>query len=482
VAAAQDWPARTAAQGIEDFGVKLYLWFVLLLFTPLAATRALVAQETPALSTTGQGPLHNYVHQPDATYKWTKRQEGNVGKLKWVELSLTSQTWKGTVWRHQLFVIRPSEIRDAEQGIMLIDGGSWDDSLAQPPAEGQEPKLLPEAAILAQVAERVKSPVAVLKQVPFQPIFDGMTEDAAISYSFEQFLTTKDGTWPLLLPMVKSAVRGMDAVQEFAQAEWSLEIKNFTLTGASKRGWTTWLTASVDPRVNAFAPMVIDMLNMGLQMKHQVATFGEYSEEIQDYTKRGIQQRDGTDAGRLLQAIVDPFQYRKLLTQPKVILLGTNDRYWPLDALNLYWHDLLGEKHILYVPNNGHGLNDFTRIIGTVSALHRQAAGQMRLAELTWDLREEGQRLVLSVKSDKPPSKVSAWVATAATRDFRDSQWTSHSTELVDGAHRYELDLPTSGYAAMFGEAVFVGDGLPYYLSTNVRLVKATEPTAEGAK
>ena len=159
-------------------------------------------------------------------------EEGSVGKLKWVELSLTSQTWKGTVWRHQLFVIRPSEIRDAEQAIMLIDGGGWDDSLAAPPADGKEAKLTPEAAILRKVAERVKSPVAVLRQVPFQPIFDGMTEDAAISYSFEQFLTTKDGTWPLLLPMVKSAVRGMDAVQEFADAEWSLAIKNFTLTGA----------------------------------------------------------------------------------------------------------------------------------------------------------------------------------------------------------------------------------------------------------
>ena len=228
--------------------------------------------------------------------------------------------------------------------------------------------------------------------------------------------------------------------------------------------------------------MVIDMLNMGLQMKHQVATFGEYSEEIQDYTKRGIQQRDGTDAGRLLQAIVDPYHYRKLLTQPKVILLGTNDRYWPLDALNLYWHDLVGEKHILYVPNNGHGLNDFTRIIGTVSALHRQAAGQMQLAKLSWDLVDDDRRLLLSVKSDKPPSKVSAWVATAATRDFRDSQWTSHPTELVDGAHRYELKLPASGYAAMFGEAVFNGDGLPYYLSTNVKLVKAKEPAAEEDK
>ncbi len=73
----------------------------------------------------------------------------------------------------------------------------------------------------------------MLKQVPNQPIFDGLTEDGAISYTFEQFLNTGDGTWPLLLPMVKSAVRGMDAVQQFAKQDWSLDVKNFTLTGAS---------------------------------------------------------------------------------------------------------------------------------------------------------------------------------------------------------------------------------------------------------
>ena len=231
-----------------------------------------------------QGPLHTYVKQADNSYKWVKRQEGTIGKATWAELILTSQHWKGTTWRHQLYVIKPSEVQTAGQAILLIDGGGWKDELANAPADDKPGKLPQEVSILAQVAERVKSPVAVLKQVPNQPIFDGLTEDGAISYTFEQFLNTRDATWPLLLPMVKSAVRAMDAVQEFAKKEWSFDIKNFTLTGASKRGWTTWLTASVDPRVNAFAPMVIDTLNMSAQMKLQIESFGEFSEQIQDYT------------------------------------------------------------------------------------------------------------------------------------------------------------------------------------------------------
>ena len=51
--------------------------------------------------------------------------------------------------------------------------------------------------------------------------------------------------------MVKSAVRAMDAVEQCVEREWSHKVETFTVTGASKRGWTTWLTGAVDPRVTA---------------------------------------------------------------------------------------------------------------------------------------------------------------------------------------------------------------------------------------
>ena len=34
------------------------------------------------------------------------------------------------------------------------------------------------------------------------------------------------------------------------------------MTGASKRGWTTWTIGAVDKRVKAMAPLVLDCLNM----------------------------------------------------------------------------------------------------------------------------------------------------------------------------------------------------------------------------
>ena len=56
-------------------------------------------------------------------------------------------------------------------------------------------------------------------------------------------------------------------------------------------------------------------------MKNQLASWGKYSEQIHDYTERGLQLLLETDRGRALQQIVDPYHYREDLKQPKLILL-----------------------------------------------------------------------------------------------------------------------------------------------------------------
>lgn len=439
-------------------------------FVFLGVPSAMAAEARPT-------PLLDYIAKPDASYGWKLRREGEVAGTKYAELTLTSQTWRDHVWKHQLFILRPkSAPADARHALLFIGGGRWNDSLAEPP---QDNKLPGEARTLSLVAENLKTPVAVLLHVPQQPMFEGKVEDAIISLTFENYLRTGDAEWPLLLPMAKSAVRGMDAVQEFSKEKWKLEIESFTVSGASKRGWTTWLTGAADKRAVAIAPMVIDVLNMGPQMKHQKETWGDLSEQVHDYKERGLDDALDTPRGKQLVQIVDPYSYREQLTQPKVVILGTNDRYWPLDALNLYWDGLEGQKHVLYVPNNGHGLNDLPRMIGAVHALQQQVTTGKELPKLTWKHTTSGGKLGLVVSADRPVASASAWIATSKTKDFRDAKWEATKLELRDQQAAHSIALPSVGYAAMFGELEFKDLDLPYFLSSQVKIVGPEEAAAE---
>jgi PhoPQ-activated pathogenicity-related protein len=425
------------------------------------------------------GSLINYVAEPDASYAWTKRSEGSVLTCKYVELTLTSQTWRDIPWKHQLFLIKPAQVKaDANHALLLIGGGSWREELADPRTQIKMPG---EAQLLALVAEKLQTPVAILMHVPQQPLFDGKKEDEIISLTFREFLKSGDPSWPLLAPMVKSTVRAMDATQEAVKKEWDLDIKTFTLTGASKRGWTTWLTGAVDDRAAAIAPMVIDMLNMSEHIKLQKASFaGETSEQIDDYKE--LDKQIDTPRGLALRKIVDPWEYRGRLTQPKLVILGTNDRYWPLDACSLYWDDLVGEKYLLYVPNAGHGLEDRSRVVAGLAALNRRVITGKPLPKIDWEFGDTGGGAKLTVTANDRPSRVRIWSAKSASRDFRDSPWTAVDAAEKGDGFAHELPAPSEGNAAFLGELVFAeGTDDEFSLSTNVRIVPSRADASEAA-
>ena len=114
--------------------------------------------------------------------------------------------------------------------------------------------------MLANIAVATHSVVAELRMVPNQPLTfsdDGKprVEDEMIAYTWDKFLRTGDESWPARLPMTKAAVRAMDTVTAYAAGlPAKVKVDRFVVSGASKRGWTTWTTAAVDDRVGHHEP------------------------------------------------------------------------------------------------------------------------------------------------------------------------------------------------------------------------------------
>jgi PhoPQ-activated pathogenicity-related protein len=421
--------------------------------------------------------LAAYVAKPDDSYAWRVQRRYRHADAQIVELRLESQTWQDTLWRHQLLVIRPRRIEDQRHAALVVGGGRWRDEYET--ATGDAP--LPEdGELFVAIARLLRSPVVVLGQVPFQPLF-GMTEDRLIAHTFERYLATGDAEWPLLLPMVKSVVRAFDASSAASEREWGAPLERFTVLGGSKRGWTTWLTGAVDERAVALAPIVLDALNMERHFPHQTEAWGAPSEEIAPYTELGLHTVLGSTQGAALRQIVDPFSYRQSLTQPKLVTLATNDAYFPLDSANLYWDELAEPKYLLYLPNEQHSVERYEPFIRTLRALHAASGDGVPLPALTWELRWQERALELCIESEPEARRLRLWQAVSADRDFRDAEW--HAVLMSrGGANRFEIERPERGYIALFGTATFGAGRNAFDLSTNLAVIPAAGEPSYGTQ
>ena len=202
-----------------------------------------VAAQTPQADKAGKTALDDYIQKPDPEFKWTWRRRAKAIPRRRPSSSSPRRRGApggrrppslGTLARH-----RQAESLKTNKVFLMVTGGN---NLSK----------MPEAAnpLIAQIAEATGSIVAELHMVPNQPLVfhgdgKGRSEDDLIAYAWDQFLKTGDATWVPRLPMVKSVVRAMDCIQEWAKTQ-GITVEGFVVAGGSKRGWTTWMTAAVD--------------------------------------------------------------------------------------------------------------------------------------------------------------------------------------------------------------------------------------------
>ncbi|MGJ0485280.1 MAG: PhoPQ-activated pathogenicity-related family protein [Methylomicrobium sp.] len=409
--------------------------------------------------------MENYIAQAEPDYRWQPLELINEPWGTINRYELISQNWRGHKWNHHLVILRPNSIRNPGIAFLRIAG---------------DRNVENQLKSLKTLADRGGAVTAVLTDVPNQPFYEDRREDALIAFTLNQYLKSGDETWPLLFPMVKSAVKAMDAIQEIVKQEHKQQIQRFVLSGASKRGWTTWLAAAVDQRIAAIAPMVIDTLNMKAQLQWSEQIYGKQSTKLKDYTELNLHRKIDNEAMQKLRSWIDPYAYVQRLTMPKLLLLGTNDPYWTVDSLRHYWDDLPEPKLIYQTPNAGHDLNGGDQALQTLAAFFELIADRKPLPKIAWKFnRVADNHINAQVESNENADTISLWSAHSDNRDFRDNHWTAQILNVTRGSSHAtaSIPVPKSGYQAYLMEVELKTDtGHPFKLSTQAQVSPDTKP------
>ena len=432
--------------------------------------------------------LDRYVRKPDSSYRWelARTFDGEYGGQSYTAyvLELTSQSWRPSyevdrpLWTHWLRITKPARTLRS-QALLYIGGGR---NGGEPPSAVSDRSL--------RMAMETNSVVVDLGQVPNQPLHfadsreHGRSEDDLIAYSRVKYMVTGDEEWLARLPMVKSGVRAMDAVQEFLASDEGgrLDIEQFVVSGGSKRAWTTWLVGAVDERVVAIMPLVIDALNIEAITRHHFAAYGFFSRSLGDYVRHGLYPHKlGTPEFARILEIEDPFMYRhrERLKIPKYVINATGDQYFLPDNSRFYFQDLPDEKHLRYVPNAKHNLQG-SDARESLIAFYLSVLDDRPRPHFDWTIDEKGW---IRVEVEETPREANLWsVHNPESRDLRldtiGAAWRSSPlAESEPGVYLARATAPSEGFAAFMVELVYDSGGpYPFKFTTDVSVLPDVLP------
>jgi PhoPQ-activated pathogenicity-related protein len=354
-------------------------------------------------------------------------------------VAFQSQEWRGIPWTHELLIKNPERLARRNVVVVLLTGGEGGDD-QQRSAE--------------MLANALGVRAAVLTRVPNQPLYDGKKEDVLLSFSLDQYRRSGDASWPLLFPMVASVVKGIDTLEQVLD-EKELRV---VLIGASKRGWTTYLTAAVDSRIMAMVPAVFEMVSMEDQIALMHERYGRDSEKISPYTALGLTANLREPRVAQLISWVDPISYFSRFTMPKLVLLGANDPYWVIDSVRKYWDALPEPKTLRILPNVGHGvLGEQAAGEAIVSFIRTVISGE-KIPRVDWRYSSSANGLALvSGKGEAKLSRCSLWQATSDSPDFRQAKFSELACRVGPDGRQFKGQFPVERhrYTAVFGDVEF---------------------------
>lgn len=358
---------------------------------------------------------------------WTA-QAFNLTSQVWLEEGDWGSTWSNNSqqWWHYMYIITPSSLEEenkepsSEQFAHLyITGGKNTDV----PSGTSE-----DIIACADLAMGMKQRVVVLFQVPNFPIWintdEGHTEllgeDALLSNTFVHYMdhvkkggdpqSLPDASFVVLLPMVKSGFAAMAAAEDLLGA--SKNAVKWTVSGASKRGWTTWLVGAVDQarpveeqRVKGIVPIVLNGLNFAKTLKHQYQCYGGWSWTMAAFVDAGFTGRIDSEEIQYLWDLIDPYTYiPRFVDLPKLVMSMTGDEFFVLDS-SRYWMERMkeegGEVHNSLHPDADHSsVTALPSLIPSLAGFVSNVAAGRKNPNVEWEMNYDSASIVLTIPEE----------------------------------------------------------------------------------
>ena len=451
--------------------ILLVFFFVLVYFTLNYAF----------LSVEGYTSMKDYIDSTKNEFSYEIEDVFYEDEWTGYHIRMTSGEWldskkvENVDWLHYVDIVIPKETQ-TDTGIMFIDSGVNDENYFR----------LDSTSV--SYALRTKSVIVNIHNIPAQPVNflasdqESFYEDDLIAYAWNQFLEggakQKDIEWLPRLPMTRAVVRSMDLAQEITLQN-NVNVKDFVVSGASKRGWTAWTTAAVDDRVVAVVPMVIDMLNMVPSFENHYRSYGEFSPAVQSYVNYNIQDWMETDEFKTLMSYVEPYYFKEKFTMPKYLINAGSDEFFSTDSWRFYYDELPGDKLLRYVPNTNHSLNGRYLNDDLISYFYR-IINDIDMPTLKWELNDNNLNVALDYEGNY---NVSIWNAKNQNgRDFRLWQegelWQKINIQKSnDNNYQVEIKDKSNGYEAIMMEFTIDPESeFPLIISTGPFVIPESYP------
>ena len=377
------------------------------------------------------------------------------------EFTIDSGKWMGTHWYHRLTLFIPSPLKINNKLFLFVTGSG----------RGVENRLF-----LKKFTEDIGIPTAILFDIPNQPLFGGLKEDALISYSLKKFIETDNKNWIIFTPMIWAIRNSMNFLEKYLLHNKIANIDGFILCGISKRGWVSYLAATKDKRVKGIVPGSFDTVNFKKTIPHQIDMWGKYSFDLNDYSKNGLLDIMFSSYGEKILSVIDPWYLKKKLKIPKLIIVGTNDSYWTIDAANFYFHDLWGQNYLFYLPNRGHSLSYDQSLLNIMEKFTLSVAHKYKLPSFSIKTSYDRKKdlLQVNIKSKKiKPIYANIWYASSYNKDFRNAVFRKRPLEFLKNEKIFRgfIQVSESKFIAWYPEMKYKDKKRIYSLCAPVQII-----------